>query len=200
MRARALAPILALAAAVASCGLLKPADVATKKEVLSAVPTDLPHGRARPATLLVFPPDAKPIYDTTQMAYMTRPFQVDYFAKNEWGEKPSRMMQELLVRTLESTRSFTAVVKPPHTEPYTYALKSEIVAFHQDFTTEPPVMRIAMRFELVSEKSDRVLATKELDVRQPMQEKTPYAGVVAANQASAKLLREVAGFVLEKAG
>ena len=125
---------------------------------------------------------------------------MDYFAKNEWGEKPSRMMQELLVRTLESTHSFTAVVKPPHTEPYTYALKSEIVEFHQDFTAEPAVMRIAMRFELVSEHADRVIATRNVEVRQPMRDKTPYAGVQAANEAAAKLLREVAGFVLEKAG
>ena len=198
MNARGVALIGLLAAA--GCALMTPADVATKKEVLSAVPTDLPHARARAATLLVFPPDAKPVYDTTQMAYTTRAFQVDYFAKNEWGEKPSRMMQDLLVRTLEGTHSFTAVVKPPHTEPYTYALKSEIVEFHQDFTTEPAVMRIAMRFELVSEHADRVIGTRNVEIRQPMRDKTPYAGVQAANEAAAKLLREVAGFVLEKAG
>ena len=29
--------------AAAGCALMTPADVATKKEVLSAVPTDLPH-------------------------------------------------------------------------------------------------------------------------------------------------------------
>jgi cholesterol transport system auxiliary component len=32
-----------------------------------------------------------------------------------------------------------------------------------------------------------------------MREKTPYAGVVAANDAMAKLLRELAKFIVEKA-
>ena len=167
--------------------------------MLTAVPADVPHPPQRKTTLLVFPPDAKPVYDTTQMAYVQRPLQVDYFAKNEWGEKPSRMIQDLLVRTLESTHAFAAVVKPPHTEPYAYALKSEIVTFHQDFTVEPAVMRIAMRFALVSERADKVIATKDVEVAQPLAEKSPYAGVQAANAAAQKLLREVAAFVLEKA-
>ena len=197
MIGRALA--LAALAVAAGCALMTPADVATHKEVLTAMPADVPHPPQRKTTLLVFPPDAKPVYDTTQMAYVQRPLQVDYFAKNEWGEKPSRMIQDLLVRTLESTHAFAAVVKPPHTEPYAYALKSEIVTFHQDFTVEPAVMRIAMRFALVSERADKVIATKDVEVAQPLAEKSPYAGVQAANAAAQKLLREVAAFVLEKA-
>ena len=186
--------------AAAGCALMTPADVATRKEVLTAVPADVPHPAQRKATLLVFPPDAKPVYDTTQMAYVQRPLQVDYFAKNEWGEKPSRMMQDLLVRTLESTHAFAAVAKPPHTEAFAYALKSEIVTFHQDFTVEPAVMRIAMRFTLVNARADKVIATKEVEAAEPLREKSPYAGVQAANRAAEKLLREVTAFVVEKAG
>jgi cholesterol transport system auxiliary component len=197
MIARAMA--LAALVAAAGCALMTPADVATRKELLSALPAEVPQGRARPVTLLVFPPDSAPVYDTTQMAYARQAQQIEYFARNAWSEKPSRMMHDLLVRTLEATHAFQAVVKPPHTEAYTHAVKSEIIDFHQDFTAEPAVMRIAMRFTLVSERSEKVVATKELQVAQPMREKSPEAGVEAASAAAQKLLRDAAAFVLEKA-
>ena len=56
-----------------------------------------------------------------------------------------------------------------------------------------------MRFQLSREATNQIIATKELSVREPMLEKTPYAGVVAANDATAKLLRELARFIVEKA-
>ena len=184
--------------AVAGCALMTPADVATRKEVLDAIPADVPQGRARGATLLVFPPDAAPGYDTSRMAYVERPQQVDYYAKTEWAEKPSRMMQDLLMRTLEATHGFSAVVKPPYAEAYTHALKSEIVEFHQDFTAAAPVMRVAVRVTLVSARSDKPIATKDVRVAQPMREKSPQAGVEAANAAARKALHDIAAFVLEK--
>ena len=192
-----------LAAAVlaaAGCALMTPADVATRKEVLGVVPRDVPQGHARAVTLLVFAPDTAPVYDTTQMAYAERALQIQYFAKNAWGEKPSRMLQDLLVGALEATHAFTAVVKPPHSEAYTHALKSEIVDFHQDFTGPAPMMRIAVRLTLVSERAEKVVATKDLQVSQPMREKSPEAGVEAANVAAQKVARDAAAFVLKKTG
>jgi cholesterol transport system auxiliary component len=46
--------------------------------------------------------------------------------------------------------------------------------------------------------SNRVISTKKITVREPMQKKNPEAGAAAANGAIAKALQEVAGFVLEK--
>ena len=36
---------------------------------------------------------------TTQMAYSTEAYQIAYFAKNEWAETPSQMIQPLIVKT-----------------------------------------------------------------------------------------------------
>jgi cholesterol transport system auxiliary component len=44
-----------------------------------------------------------------------------------------------------------------------------------------------------------VVAIKEVSIREPMLKKTPYAGVVAANEATAKALLELTRFVLDKA-
>ena len=74
-----------------SCALLAPANVETRKEMLTKIPVDLPEGKTHQATLLVFPPETSTVYDTTQMAYEIKPYEIAYFSRTEWGEKPSEM-------------------------------------------------------------------------------------------------------------
>jgi cholesterol transport system auxiliary component len=134
------------------------------------------------------------------MAYTTQAYQVAYFSRNEWAETPSQMIQPLIVKTLRNTHYFSEVLSPPYFGRYTFALRTEILELKQDFTSEPAMLQLAMRFDLSREATDQVIATKELSVREPMMERNPYAGVVAANEAIAKVLRELARFIIEKAG
>lgn len=186
-------------ASVAGCALLSPPDTKGVTAVLSKMPAELPRRESRPVTLLVLPPDTNPVYDTTQMAYTLRPYEVAYFRDHQWGETPSQMLHPMLVRTLESTGYFSVVLKPPYAGRYTYALRTEILELTQDFTSEPAVLRLSLRLQLTDDATGRLAATKEISLREPMQQKTPYAGVLAANEAIAKALQEAARFVLEKA-
>jgi cholesterol transport system auxiliary component len=54
-----------------------------------------------------------------------------------------------------------------------------------------------LRVRLNDGSANRVLATREITVKQPMQQKGPQGGVAAANAALAQALEQVAGFVLE---
>jgi len=182
-----------------SCALLTPATVETRKEMLTKIPVELPEGKTHPATLLVFAPETSAVYDTTQMAYANRPYEIAYFSRTEWGERPSQMIHPLLVQTLQKAGYFSAVVTPPFMGHYTHALRTEILALQQDFTSEPATLRVTLRVQLVARANNQVIATKEIDVREPMLEKTPHGGAVAANDAMAKALREVAEFVLARA-
>jgi cholesterol transport system auxiliary component len=181
-----------------SCAPLSPARIETKKEVLNKIPPALPQQETRAVTLLVFPPETSPLYDTTQIAYTIRPYQIAYFSQHEWGETPSRMLQPLLVRTLQNTHYFRAVLKPPYSGRYTYSLRTEILELMQDFTSEPATLQLSLRVRLSNDTANRIIATKEISLREPMQQKTPYAGVMAANDATAKALQKVTEFVLEK--
>jgi cholesterol transport system auxiliary component len=187
-------------ASVTSCALLAPATVETRKEMLTKIPVEFPEGKTHPATLLVFAPETSPVYDTTQMAYTARPYQIAYFSRTEWGERPPQMIHPLLVQTLQKAGYFSAVVTPPFMGHYTHALRTEILALQQDFTSEPATLRLTLRVQLVAQANNQVIATKEIDVREPMLEKTPHGGAVAANDAMAKALREVAEFVHARTG
>jgi cholesterol transport system auxiliary component len=181
------------------CALLSPVKTDTKKYALSNIPLDLPSERTHSATLLVLVPETEPLYATTQIAYTTQAYQIAYFGQNEWAETPSQMIQPLIVETLRHTHHFSDVLTSPDFGRHTFTLRSEILEIKQDFTSEPAMLQLSMRFDLSREASNQVIATKELSVQEPMRERNPYAGVVAANEAMAKLLRELARFVVDKA-
>jgi len=179
----------------ASCSLLPPSAVEARKEALTKLPAELPHGKTHPGTLLVLAPEAVPLYDTVQMAYQLRPYEIAYFSQTEWAQRPVLILQPLLVRMLQDGAYFRAVATPPFMGHYTHALRTEIVTLLQDFTAEPPTLQLTLRFQLVAAAGGDPVATKEINVREPMREKSPYAGAVAANDATAKALRELAEFV-----
>jgi cholesterol transport system auxiliary component len=195
-RLSALASLLAFA--LAGCALA-PTEPASSSFLLDQMPREVPQRARSATTLLVFPPDARPSMDTTQMAYTLHPHEQAYFAHNQWAEAPPQMLQPLLVRTLEATGAFSAVVGPPHRTASTLGLRTEILDLVQDFSQEPPVLRLALRVRLSDEAANRVLGTREIRIDQVMQQRAPAAGVLAANEAMAKALRELAVFVLEKA-
>ena len=182
-----------------SCALLSPVKIDTKKYVLNRVPLDLPIAQAHAATLLVLVPETDPIYATTQMAYTSQAYQIAYFSQNEWAETPSQMIQPLIVETLRHTHYFSEILVPPHFGRHTYALRTEIVELQQDFSSNPAILRLTMRFYLSREVTAQVIATKEMTVQEPLRDRTPYAGVVAANEAMVNVLRELARFTVEKA-
>jgi cholesterol transport system auxiliary component len=192
--------LIACVMLTSGCTLFSPVNIETKKNVLNSIPLDLPSETTHSATLLVLTPETMPAYATTQMAYSTRAYQIAYFTKNEWAETPAQMIQPLVVQTLRNTHSFSEVLSPPYFGHHTYGLSIEILELKQDFTGEPAAVQLAMRISLSRDATNQVVAIKELSVSQPMSEKTPYAGVVAANVAMQRLLRDLAAFVVEKTG
>jgi cholesterol transport system auxiliary component len=182
-----------------SCSLLYPETIETKTEVLNKIPLVLPARKTHAATLLVFAPDSQPIYDTTKMAYTITPYQVAYFSQHEWGETPSQMLHPLLVQTLENAHFFKAVITPPYSGSYSYALRTEILELIQDFTSDPVALQLSLRFQLRDGATDTVIATQEIQVREPMEKKTAEAGVLAANNAVAKALLQLVKFLHAKA-
>jgi cholesterol transport system auxiliary component len=188
-----------LGLSVAGCALVPPPGAEATRAVLNKIPSEVPQRASRSAVMLVLPPQARPIYDTTQMAYSVQPYEVAYFSQHEWGETPSRMLQPLLVTTLQNTGYFAAVITPAYGGRYSYALRTEIRELIADFTSEPPLLRLSLRCVLQEGAAGQVIAVKEISIREPMQQKTPRAAVVAANEATAKALQELARFVLDKA-
>jgi cholesterol transport system auxiliary component len=197
-RARRLSYLVTACLTATGCALLStPPKIIVEKSVLSEVPHDLPQRTSRGDTVLVLPPKTTPLYDTTQMAYSTQPHAVAYFSEREWGETPSQMLYPLVVRTLENTHAFRAVLTEPFATRYTYALRTEILELIQDFGSDSASLVLTLRFQLTDYAARTVIDTTEISVREPLRERNSYAGVLAANEATAKALRQMAEFVLQ---
>jgi len=187
--------VAALAAALAACSF-KPVDVTPREALIASLPADIPVAATLPVTLLVLATDSHAAYDTALIAYSTVPNELAHYAHTEWAQPPARMLHPLIVRTLERTHRFRSVVVPPHSARTGYTLATELLELRQDFTEEPAVAHVVMRLELRGADS-RAPATRELEASEPLAEKSPQAAVAATNAATAKLMAQLAAFVVE---
>jgi cholesterol transport system auxiliary component len=183
---------------VSGCALLAAPPAEPGKAMLNKMPAQVPQRAAGAAVLLVLPPQTTPPYDTTLMAYTVKPYEVAYFSQHEWAATPTDMLQPLIVRTLEHTGSFKAVVVPAYTGPYSYALRTEVQELIADFSAAPAALQLTLRLQLTEGATGRVVAVKDIRIREPLQDQTPNTRIVAANEAVAKVLLELATFVLER--
>lgn len=144
-------------------------------------------------TIAIAPPTAQPGFDGPRMAYVSRPFELRYFARHRWVEAPARMLEPLLERALEragrlrpiaSGRGGVAALR----------LETEIVVLQQEFDVRPSRLRFRLRARLIDAAAGGVLATTELEALEPAQSEDPYGGVVAANRAVARVLEALAAW------
>jgi cholesterol transport system auxiliary component len=188
-----LAPVL-----LAGCSLLPPPQSEPATSILSKVPDQVPFEPGHASTLLVQRPEISSAYDTTRMAYTVKPYEIAYYRDNQWADTPAQMIQPLLVRTLQQTGFFQAILSAPDPGHTSYVLRTEIMELTQDYTRSPPLMRLTLHLRLFDE-SGRAVAEREITERETMQAATSYAGVNAANEALAKALRGAAEFVMSAA-
>ena len=162
---------------------------------LLAVPAAPRGGSGSGPELLVAPPTARAGLDSPRMVYLQRPFEVSYYARNEWADTPARMLQPLLVQSVEAGGAFRAVVAGPSPAAADLRLDTEVLALQQEFLSESSVTRVALRAQVVDLASRRVVATETFEAVEPAVSGDPYGGVVAINRALERVLGELTAFV-----
>jgi cholesterol transport system auxiliary component len=151
-------------------------------------------GRTDPATLLIGTPRSQPGFDTPRMAYLLRPHEVKYYAVNRWVDAPSRMLVRPLTQAMEGTGLWRAVVQAPSTVRTDYRLDCDNLVLEQQFFSNPSRVRMALRAQLVELKRRQIIAAREFEVFETAATEDAYGGVIAADQAAAKLLQQLAAW------
>ena len=187
-----LVPTAVLAFALAGCSALGLARTeAPSLFTLEATFDGVPRRGADAPAILVAAPVARPGYDGARMVYVTRAYEVRFFARHEWVAPPAQMLAPLLVEALERVGRFRAVQSPADVVP-AYRLETEIITLQQEFTLQPSQTRFALRAQLVDVAERRVVATEEFEAVERAPSDGPYGGVVAANHAVARVLDDLA--------
>jgi len=186
-----------LALVVAGCTLLAPVG-SVQPSLFALAPWDgsVPSGDAAVQSIAVAPPVARPGFDGPRMAYVTRPYEIQFFARHQWVDPPARMLAPLLAEALERAGRFHATQAGESIVP-ALRLETEIVALQQEFTARPSQVRFTLRAWLVDLPQGRVLATSTFEAVETATSDDPYGGVVAANRAVARVLAELSSWCVE---
>jgi cholesterol transport system auxiliary component len=162
-----------------------------------ALPAKAP--RRSDVTLEVSVPRATPGFDTPRIAYVERPYAIDYYSRSEWADTPARMLGPLVAAALEQSGAFRAVVLAPTSAQAELRVDVELLRLQQDFTIRPSRADLALRVQVVDSRARRVLATLVVEETEPAATQDAYGGVAATNAALKRALERTVAFVLGEA-
>lgn len=193
-------PLLASAilAALSACSSLT--DARVDRYQLTAFAQVHPSQMSAHASILVNQPTAMLGYDTDKMLYQTHPYQLFAFAHHRWLSPPAQMLLPLVTQSLKSSHYFSAVIASPAIVNTTYRLDIQLWSLEQNFLVKPSQEKLLMYATLVQVSDNRVMAEKTFSILVPCPTDTPYGGVMAANQATLALTRQLTNFVVHNVG
>jgi len=194
--------ILALTLLLSACGLpllQPPAEQPTRNYLLEWNGDTLPPVKSpRRGSLLISPVLSTPGFDSSDMAYMRKAHEIEYFAHHRWVDAPARMLEPLLVQAAERSGLFRNVVEAGSGADVDLRLDSRLIHLKQVCRLNPSELQLALRVTLSEVRNAKVIATRTLSVSEPIRERSPYEGVAAANRAVDRLLSDVQGFLVEQ--
>ncbi len=138
--------------------------------------------------LVVGVPQAEAGFEQPRMAYLQRPYEVNYYATNVWVDAPPRMLMPLLVQSLERTGLWRVVVPMPTVVRGDYRLDISGLVVQQEFLQRPSGTRIRLRAQLTETKEQRLMGARSFESLEPAPSDDAYGGVLAANRAVAHVL------------
>jgi cholesterol transport system auxiliary component len=177
------------AAPAARFTLDDPGEAAPPREAAAGAPV-----------LVVAVPRAAPGFDSTRMVYLRRAQELEAFAFHEWVDTPARMLAPLLVRALQGSGAFGAVLLAPSAASGAWRLETELLRLQQDFGTRPSQVRLTLRAVLMDTTTRRVIAWREFDETVPAATDDPVGGAAAAQQATQRVLAALSAFCAAQAG
>ncbi len=142
-------------------------------------------------SLLIGVPQPAPGFESSRMAYVQVPHELNYFATSQWAESPARILAPLLVQRLEDGRMWSSVIQMPTSIRGDYRLELTNVTLVQEFLQDPSRIRLAWRGQLVSIKDRKVVGTRNFEREERAFSEDAYGGVLAAQHAATSLLNEL---------
>jgi cholesterol transport system auxiliary component len=143
------------------------------------------------SVLLISQPKAQAGFDTARMAYLLRPYEVSYYAFNQWADAPARMLHRIMVERLDNSGMWSAVLQTPAAVPAQYRLDTDNLLLEQQFFSRPSRIRLALRVQIIDTKKQAVLGTRYFELYEIAPSDDAYGGVQAANHAVTKFLTEL---------
>lgn len=194
--------IIFIVSMITSCSVIKPVAI---KPVSTYTIAEWPnHDKVKTypttkKTLLVTNTMASPGFNTSNMVYVTIPFQLRAFADHRWVASPASLLLRLIANRMSETHYFKAVVTPPFSGFFDYQLNTQLLMLEQEFLKPMSEVRLRMQATLIHAGTGEVIANRVFEVVISAPRNDPYAGVLATNQAAQMLSDQMTEFVIQAA-
>lgn len=184
---------------LAACNFLSPADIPQEKIYRITAKdkiTNSGYSSKKNFSLLVFPPVASPGYQTNQMIYVQKPYQLKHYANHRWVSPPATMMLDAIEQNILQKNFFKAVVTAPFTGSTDFQLELQLIEFQQDFIRPTSSAKIIISATLVSTYNGKIVASKLFKFTAPAPGNNAYSGVIAMNKAAQKIAAKISQFTI----
>ena len=108
------------------------ATTAEQRFYTMSLPNTAPPTSARKGPeLLLHEVEVAPVYNRPQIVYRISPQELQFFRQNNWADRPSRMMGQLLMQSFTRSGVFRNVIDRLGEKPPTYVLDSSVQAIEE---------------------------------------------------------------------
>jgi cholesterol transport system auxiliary component len=147
-------------------------------------------------SILISETQATSGYNTEQMLYINKPYQLNSFVKSAWISQPSGMITPLILQSMQASNYFHAVASGPDVDKTDYRLDTELLSFQQNFLMKPSVFEYSIQATLTHIADARIVTTHTFTYQTPCPANTPYGGVLAANNTLNKFTSDLRKYVI----
>ncbi len=195
--------IAALTLAPAGCsGLLGGGGTPTSLYTLTALRDLASNGSPLKAEILIDRPTSSDALDTVRIALRRNQLSFDYFADSAWTDPAPRMIQGLLVDSLQGSGRVTAVSRDTLAIRGDFELRIELRHFEAEYTGNAPLptVRIELGLILVRVEDRAIVGTRTVATSaQPAENDLPSV-VAAFDEALHAAMRDTLTWMLAAAG
>jgi cholesterol transport system auxiliary component len=156
-------------------------------------PKPPPAGPSAPV-LVVALPRPMPGHEGSLMLYQRHPQEVEAYTESEWVAPPAQMLAPLLVRALQQTGAYSAVLLAPSGLAGAQRLECEFVALQQLFGSGPSRVRLSLRAVILESATRQVRAWQDFEQSVPAATDDAAGGAAAATLAAHRLSQAVAAW------
>ena len=142
--------------------------------------------------LVLETPVADAALNTTRIALMSGPMQVEYYARSSWTDRAPLMIQTLMIESFENSERIISVGREGVGLRADFLLKSELRELQAEYyDSDTPVAHVSVNAKIVAMPSREIVASRSFDRRIPAAADSMEEVVQAFDDALGKVLKNL---------
>ncbi len=187
---------IALGMLLGGCSIL-PRSEAPNVYLLPATPVaPTAHQTVVPESLRIVTPQAARALDSSHIAVLPQNNVITAYDGARWSDRAPRLLRDRLLDAFRTDGRFAALSSDEARLQADLELTGDLRAFQSEYVQGVPVVVIRYDAQLVQGRSQKIIATRRFDIRQPVAGKEVPQVVTAFGQATDQLAAQVIAWVV----